>query len=300
MADDTLRVEHETEGEFAGVATLWLDQPGRPVVVLDEALIHAIDRTLDTIPETIRGLVLASASERSFVAGADLKGISQLDDPSLHAYLKLGARVFARFATAHYPTAAAVQGAALGGGLELAMHCDAVIGAPNPSGKPYPVGLPEAGLKICPGWGGTNLLPARIEPADAIRRTATGSPMNYDEAVNARFFDTVAPAPDALLETAKRWVSENQSGAGRTRDGAPTHWIGRGGVKPAALDALDEVRAELGDDEPAASVLDAVEVGLTQGWNAALQAERDHLVRLRSTRPAVDAIAAFFARSAKK
>jgi len=65
------------------------------------------------------------------------------------------------------------------------MHCDALIGAPNPSGKPYPIGLPRRVVDL-PGWGGTNLLPARIDPLEAIRRTATGKPMTYDEAVAPR------------------------------------------------------------------------------------------------------------------
>src|SRR4030095_4414837 len=80
----------------------------------------------------------------------------------------------------------AINGAALGGGLELAMHCDGLVAAPPPSrdgapGKPYPVGLPEAGLGLCPGWGGTNLLPARMDAADAIRRAASGQTMTDDE-----------------------------------------------------------------------------------------------------------------------
>jgi enoyl-CoA hydratase/carnithine racemase len=154
------------QGAFAGIYTLTLDQPGKSVVVLDKDLITKLGELLDSIPDNgahARGLILRSASERVFVAGADLKAIHALNDADLDQYLQFGSRVFARLGQLACPTVAAINGAALGGGLELAMHCDALIAAASPSGKPYPVGLPEASLKICPGWGGTTLLPARIE-----------------------------------------------------------------------------------------------------------------------------------------
>src|SRR5439155_140292 len=137
---------------------------------------------------------------------------------------------------------AAINGAALGGGLELAMHCDGLMGAPpaardGQAGKPYPVGLPEAGLGLCPGWGGTNLLPARMEAGEAIRRTASGQTMMFDEAVAAGLFDRVAPAPEKLIETAMGWVCDQKRG-GRERDGAPRKWIGRPEWASRALAAV--------------------------------------------------------------
>src|SRR6185295_8949020 len=156
------------------------------------------------------GLILASASDRVFVAGADLKSISEWDDTQLQKYLEYGASVFAMLADFPFPTVAAINGAALGGGLELAMHCDALVAAPSPSGKPYPVGLPEAGLSLCPGWGGTNMLPARVEPAAAIRMTCEGKPMPSDQAKIAGLFDRVAPTPAELLPTAKAWLAERR------------------------------------------------------------------------------------------
>jgi hypothetical protein len=301
MSTTPLPLTHETDGPFAGIWTLTLEQPGKPVVVLDHALIQQLEATLRLVPASARGLVLRSASERVFVAGADLKAISELTDQQLDAYLTYGSSVFGLLGQLPCPTAAAINGAALGGGLELAMHCDALIAAPSASGKPYPVGLPEAGLKICPGWGGTNLLPARMEPQRAISLTMSGQTMMIDDAKAAGLFDAFAPTAAELLDTAKRWLCSGVRIA--ARDGAPSHWIGRTGsaatnarqgVTKASLDALASLQAQT----PAAggsgdSVLSAVNQGLASGWQAALATERRELIRLRNSPEGKAAISAF-------
>ncbi|MGP1272865.1 MAG: enoyl-CoA hydratase/isomerase family protein [Phycisphaerales bacterium] len=298
---DPFRLEPERPDGSPGIVVLWLEQPGKPVVVLDEDLIRRLDATLDAVPTDADGLVLASAAPRAFVAGADLKAIQALSDDQLQRYLSFGSRVFGRLAGFPFPTAAAIHAAALGGGLELAMHCDGLIGAPpgpredGTPGKAYPVGLPEAGLRICPGWGGTNLLPARIDPGEAIRRTASGRPMVFDEARTLGLFDAVAPSSDELIETARSWVRSQRAPA---RDGEPLRWIGRKPIAAQVAQAAAEAEDALRGDEPAEAVLAAVDAGLSRGWQAGLSVERDRLVWLRSRPAAVSAIDAFFAKSA--
>lgn len=299
-----LPLETHADGPFAGIGVLRLEQPGRPVVVLELELIQRLEAVLHALPTGLRGLVLASASERVFVAGADLKTISESSDDQLHRYLEYGARVFALLGQLPCPTAAAINGAALGGGLELAMHCDALIGAPprptqdGQPGKPYPVGLPEASLALCPGWGGTNLLPARMEPAEAIRRTASGQTFLFDEARSAGLFDVVAPNAEQLIPVAKQWLL--QAAARRPeRDGAPSRWIGRPAHASRVVPAFDQIRPDLERTASGASVAAAIEAGLTQGWEAALNVERRELVRLRHTPEARRALEAFFAKAKK-
>lgn len=287
----------------SGIVVVRLEQPGKPVVVLDLALIQRLEATLTQVPRSAAGLILASASDRVFVAGADLKAIQELSDDQLHRYLAYSGGVFGMIAAFPFPTAAAINGAALGGGLEIAMHCDALIAAPPPSrdgqpGKPYPIGLPEAGLSICPGWGGTNLLPARIDPADAIMRTALGKPMLFDEAKAAGMFDAVADAPESLIDAAADWIEKNRARRFE-RDGAPSRWIGRAGFGAKTLAALDRLRMELPDTEPVRAVLDAVDIGLTRGWTKAIETEQRHLVRLRNAPAGRAAIQAFFEKAKK-
>lgn len=300
MTPTPFTLECDDAGPLAGVFVVRLEQAGRPVIVLDEDLIRRLEASLRALPAACAGLVVASASERVFVAGADLRAIADTDDTRLDRYLAYGQRVFGMLSQLPYPTAAAINGAALGGGLELAMHCDGLIACPSRSGKPYPVGLPEAGLSICPGWGGTNLLPARMDPAEAIRRTASGKTMLVDEARDAGVFDAFAAAPEELLPTAKRWVVDRAREGRVERDGAPSRWIGRPRSAGACLRALDACRGELAPTGSAGAVLDAIEQGLTRGWQAALDCERRRLIELRGSPEGRAAIQAFFERSAAK
>lgn len=296
MTSELLPVEITSTILGAKIAILTLVQPGRPVVVIEQELLEQLDSTLDSLPDDLDGFILASAADRAFVAGADLKAIMELTDKDLETYLEFGARVFQKIADLPCPTAAAIHSVALGGGLELAMHCDGLIGVIDPDAKPFIIGLPEAGLKICPGWGGTNLLPARIDPKAAIVATANGIPFKSTIAHDLGLFDAICTTQDDLINTATAWLS-NQPKPNRT--GTPSRCIqtiDNDQIELALEDASDEIGSSLHVD----AVLDAVKVGINSGWNSALQSERDHLVRLRNTEPAKIAIESFFAKTATK
>lgn len=297
-----LPVERVETGPAAGsVVVRVTPSAGDPtgVVVLDLTLIQRLEATLNAIGTSVAGFVLASTSTRVFVAGADLKTIQSMDDRDLDRYLAYGQRVFGMLTTLPCPTVAAINGAALGGGLELAMHCDALVGAPSPAGKPYPVGLPEAGLAICPGWGGTNLLPARMNPTEAMLRTAEGRPMTSDEAVKAELFDRFAPSPGDLIPTALGWIADARRLGMARRDGEPSRWIGRPERRSGAVMSLLDAEQKFPKTEAAAAVARAVRAGLDEGWSAALDVERRELTRLRNTPAGKAAIQAFFDKSKK-
>jgi enoyl-CoA hydratase/carnithine racemase len=298
----TLRTDRDADG----IVTLWLDpNPAKPrggVVVLDAWLIAAIAETCAQIArEGCTGLVLASASTRVFVAGADLAEIDALDDPSLHTYLERGAAAFAAIPALGVPSVAVIHKAALGGGLELAMHCDALIGTlPAEGEKPWLVGLPECGLCICPGWGGTQMLPARIDPKTAMVATATGAPWKCAD-VPAGLFAKVLPAGSTqaqMIDEAKRWIHAE-------RAAAPSAFAAHNGprrtISPAETarmgTALASARAAVTASAHAEACFDAVHTGFTRGWDAAVAAERAHLVRLRHTPEARAKLAAFLTKA---
>jgi len=268
------------------IVTLWLDGGGRPVVVLDRNLIQRLNSTLDEIEALadIKGLMLKSDCERVFVAGADLAEIDALDDHGLHGYLAFGTTVFSRIANLPYPTVALINGAALGGGLEIAMHCQGIIASTtNAKGKPYSIGLPEAGLGICPGWGGTQMLPARIDPVTALQATATGIPFMSNELPNGLCAETV-DTTDEL-------------------DSAGLKWLEAQGKREVCLISINNKEAfakaanvELGPTEAANAVLLAYKIGVEQGYAAGISIEQCELVKLRHTPIARQRLEAFLSK----
>ena len=272
-------------------------QPRGGVVVLDSWLIEALDTTLANLAQqgTPTGLVLASDSDRVFVAGADLAEIDSLSDEELKAYLLRGTVAFQRLVTCGCPTVAAINGAALGGGLEIALHCDALIAsAIAPDAKPWRVGLPEAGLGLCPGWGGTQLLPSRIDPAAAIEATVTGRTFKAHEAPEG-LFDARVPASE-LRAAALAWIRNHpDAAADRIHSPVPRAIEPRNAAEVIA--ALASVRDDLPDTPSTSAIVEAIEAGVANGWHAALRIEQHRLTSLRHTPAARECLDAFFSKT---
>ena len=279
-----------------GIVVLHLvPNPSKPrggVVVLDAWLIEAIDASLQAIDAMRpKGFLLVSDSERVFVAGADLAEIDALDDSALHAYLRAGSTAFRRIASLPCPSACVLHRAALGGGLELAMHCDALFGVtPAPGDKGWKIGLPECGLHICPGWGGTVLLPARIEPAAAIAATMHGAP--FDAAQPPRgLLDGTAPDAAGAHAMAIAWLLAHPRTTRRT---TPPNACEPANAA-ATRAAIPFVRPQAAH-AAAIAVIDAVQAGLEGGFDAAVEREQLHLVDLRHTPEARRKLEAFLKR----
>ena len=176
-----------------GIVSIHLSSPDRPVVILDAALLQQLDATLDALLECsvandITGVLLCSDCSRVFIAGADLREIDALNDEDLRAYLAFGSSVFSKLALLPCPTAACIDGAALGGGLEIALHCDGLIAsATNAKGKPYPIGLPECGLGLLARLGRHTDAPSTNRPANSP--TVHRHRLDKHEQRNAHWFD---------------------------------------------------------------------------------------------------------------
>jgi len=293
LCDSAMKLSLQYESRDDGVITLWLSNPDRPVVVLDSWLLDQLHLFFDEIEKrpTPRGLIIMSASPRVFVAGADLAEIDKLSDDELNGYLTKGANAFGRISSLGCPTVAAIAGATLGGGLELALHCDGIIAAaPALDAKPYKIGLPEAGLGICPGWGGTQMLPARIDPAQAIVMIANGETRSLIE-FPPGLIDRIVDNEDDLHEAAQHWIESQIEYAGDS----PTCINKKN--RDAVSAALKAVITMLPKTPAANAVAEAVQVGIDEGFAAGLAAERRLLITLRHTPEARERIAKFFARS---
>ena len=170
--------------------------------VFGPAAFDSLSEALDELEaaEDVAGLLL-TGKPFIFAVGADLKAFSQLDF-ALKAG-KLGHDAFARLQALPYPTVAAINGACMGGGLEIALHCD----ARTLSTGAQVLAFPEVFLNIVPGWGGTQLAPRIVGVKDAIETIVT-NPLNNNQTMRPkeafergyadRFFDSATFLDDSV------------------------------------------------------------------------------------------------------
>jgi len=148
-----------------------------------------------------RAAIITGSGPKAFVAGADIAAMSQLGGRPIAEYIELGQRALRMIEVLPVPVIAAVNGFALGGGLELALACDLIIAAETAK-----LGQPEVNLGIIPGFGGTQRLIQRCGIGTARRLCYTGELITAEEGRALGVVDKVAP-PERLLEEARTWAT---------------------------------------------------------------------------------------------
>ena len=193
-----------------GIAVLTLDLPGRTMNVLTPQLIDDLKCCVDKLAgdEAVKGAVITSAKS-AFMAGADLQDLVTAYERGLtveEGYRQSQglSQIFRRLETCGKPVAAAINGIALGGGLELCLACHYRVLADDPKAQ---VGLPEVMVGLMPGAGGTQRLPRLIGIREALPLMLEGRQLRPDKALELGIVHELAPA-DQLLERARRWVLE--------------------------------------------------------------------------------------------
>lgn len=142
-----------------------------------------------------QGIVLTGAGGRAFAAGADISELQGLTPESGRAAMLRGQALLCAIEGTEVPVVAAVSGFALGGGLELALACHLRVARPGSK-----LGLPEVGLGVIPGYGGTQRLPRLVGRAAALRMILTGDPVSAEEALALGLVDRLADDPVAGAE----------------------------------------------------------------------------------------------------
>ncbi|MEM6935853.1 MAG: 3-hydroxyacyl-CoA dehydrogenase NAD-binding domain-containing protein [Pseudomonadota bacterium] len=194
-----------------GIATLTLDVPGRSMNVVTDQFLDDLNEAVEKVvqDDQIKGAIITSAKD-AFVAGADLMWLVNVYDaklpPSelLEKNLKF-TRALRTMETCGKPFVAALNGTALGGGLEIALACHQRIAADNPKAV---FGLPEVQVGLLPGAGGTQRLPRLIGVQPALELITQGTHVPASKAVKLGFIDQVVPA-DQLLDAAVAWINDN-------------------------------------------------------------------------------------------
>jgi 3-hydroxyacyl-CoA dehydrogenase/enoyl-CoA hydratase/3-hydroxybutyryl-CoA epimerase len=171
-----------------GIASLTFDLQGASANTLGSAAMAELNDCLAAIEESgTKALVIRSAKDSGFIAGADISEFSGLADlEQAYQLVRTGQKVFDRIESLPMPTVAAIHGFALGGGLELALACDYRVGADD--GR-LNLGLPEVMLGIHPGFGGTVRAPRLIGAPAALDLMLTGRSLRGDAALKAGLID---------------------------------------------------------------------------------------------------------------
>jgi len=197
------------------IGVITFDQPNSRANTLGQAVLAEFEKLLGQLAQRqdLRGLILKSGKPGMFIAGADLRELGSRPDAAVaRAITQRGLKIIAGFEAIPYPTVAAIDGACMGGGLEIALGFDFRLATSHPKTE---LGFPEVKVGIFPGWGGTQRLTRVIGPSLAAEMICSGEPVKAERARQLGIVFDVVPG-ERLQEEALRllaWAKE--SGAWR-------------------------------------------------------------------------------------
>jgi 3-hydroxyacyl-CoA dehydrogenase / enoyl-CoA hydratase / 3-hydroxybutyryl-CoA epimerase len=206
-----MSIQYDKDGQ--GIVTLTMDMPGRPVNVINQEFFTALQAALERLTgeADLKGVILTSAKS-TFIAGGDIDVLYALKDPAeTFAFIEQVKALFRRLETlgsrdAHIPVVAALNGTALGGGVEVALACHYRIALDHPKIK---FGFPEVTLGLLPGGGGVTRLTRLLGLQAAFPYLVEGSQASPQEALKAGIIHELAPDMDSLLQQARNWIAKN-------------------------------------------------------------------------------------------
>lgn len=285
-----------------GIVWLRLDEPGKKVNTLSTRLFDWFEEQIGLVERASpQGLVIYSGKPDGFVAGADLEELLALTDKEpILEMLQRGHELMERLAGLPFPTVAAIHGAALGGGLELALACKRRVATEHPKTK---LGLPEVQLGLIPGLGGTQRLPRLIGVPDALDLILTGKQVDAKKAKRLGLVDDTCHPAD-LRTAAERLV---RGGGGGEKKGKPKPFASRAGdfLSKTPLGGRfvwDKARAgvmeKTGGHYPAPLVaIDVIREGMKLPLRRALDLETGAFSELAVSGTAKSLISIFFAKN---
>ena len=271
------------------------DDPDSKVNVLGFEQMQRLATVLDELSKRKpKAVIFISAKPNIFIAGADIKELEKIRDASHGKQLsREGQRVFAKIGELDVPTVAAIDGACLGGGCELALACRYRVATDDPKTQ---IGMPETQLGIIPGWGGSQRLPRLIGLPAALDIICGGKRVGADKARRIGLVDAAVPSV-VLRETAKRFASKT----GRARKGAPTIRVWLQNIWPlrpiTCRMARKRVLARTQGRYPAPlRAIDAMEEGLAGSLGDGLENEAEIFGEVSVTATCKNLLRVFFLR----
>lgn len=270
-----------------GVLLALVDVPGESVNTLRGDFAAEFDKLCDAIEATVpKAVVLASGKRNGFIAGADIKLLRGVATEEQAAELsRTGQGVVARLARSSIPVVAAIHGACLGGGLEIALACHGRVASLHPKTR---LGLPEVQLGLLPGLGGTQRLPRLIGVQAALDLMLTGRQLDARRARRLGLVDEAVPPPIVVDVAASRALALAAAEPGRKKHGlgAWKSWFDAEELTELALaenplgrkvlfdQARKRLHARTHGNYPAPDrILDVVKLGLERGQEQGYAAE---------------------------
>jgi enoyl-CoA hydratase len=189
------------EPDADGLVLITINRPAK-LNALNQTVISELGEAFRMAHEdaSIKSVILTGAGEKAFIAGADIAEIAGLDPMEAERISRHGQQIFRSLETLRKPSVAAINGYALGGGLELAMCCTIRIASRNAK-----LGQPEVKLGIVPGYGATQRLPRLIGRGRALELLLSGELIDADEAYRIGLVNALAPQ-EQLIEAARQWA----------------------------------------------------------------------------------------------
>jgi enoyl-CoA hydratase len=178
-----------------GIALVMINRP-KVLNALNEETLRELQGALKEVAgrKDVRVVILTGEGDKAFVAGADIAAMKPMNPTEALAFSRLGHDTLGMIENLHQPVIAAVNGFALGGGLEIALACDFIYASEKAR-----LGVPEVTLGIFPGFGGTQRLPRLIGKGRAKELIFTGGMIDASEAYTLGIVNKVFPA-DTLME----------------------------------------------------------------------------------------------------
>ncbi|WP_259369060.1 fatty acid oxidation complex subunit alpha FadJ [Colwellia sp. MB3u-55] len=270
-----------------GIAHLVMDVIGESMNTLKAEFSEEIDTVLKEIrnDNTIKGVVLISGKKDSFVAGADINMLASCQSASeATALSRNGQMIFDQIENLSIPVVAAINGACLGGGLELAMACHARICSDN--GKTA-LGLPEVQLGLLPGSGGTQRLPKLVGIQKALDMMLTGKQLRAKQALKMGLVVDVVPN-SILISAAENLVLAAQGKASKIKKSQRKISVLDKALEGNAVgrkiifnQATKSVLAKTKGNYPSPlKIIDSVRIGIEKSSVIGYQTEADHFGEL--------------------
>ncbi|GIU53368.1 fatty acid oxidation complex subunit alpha FadJ [Shewanella sp. KT0246] len=265
-----------------GIAVLTMDVPGETMNTLKAEFGPEISEILAEIKHdaSVKGLVVISGKPDSFVAGADISMLDACTSVSAAKELsQQGHIVFNELENLSIPVVAAINGACLGGGLELALACHLRVCTDD---KKTIMGVPEVQLGLLPGGGGTQRLPRKVGITTALDMMLTGKQIRPKQALKMALVDDVVPE-SILLDTAITLAKKGKSAAKVVKKSALNKVLeSTSTTRDIIFDqAAKQVMKKTQGNYPApAKIIDCVKQGMNKGMIKGLEVEASHFAEL--------------------